>query len=528
MLCFTQRTKPWLSLFFLLLILLVFSSCPRSVKADYWGSWSNLINRERGEIDLADEDKNLLEEVLGEILELFQETAPLNPPREVQVRPIAYLEPKLPLPHQPGPARGYLDLGMVFPNQGPPGPSGRVQVWLNEPEALLGTPLALDDDGYGIYLLPPVIEEKASGSLFSRSAHPVGYEEAFPSYSFFPLWGWEVETFLREVIRPSFNLAESSVLSVRTRGNIPFWKPVSQERWITALIDYAQKEIDLFLEGTQAEREADITQDQIDSLERRMANLRESTDPENIIKIHENAFQMIEQAIGFAEHNLEKAQTEEEKEHWKAMIEQHQENLETQKENLDEQVRIFQEMAEEVLEFGEQLIQARIFKGELKEELIPLILEGNWSAIEKMGKELDGPYLIFLARVGKARDELKKELASLSPAERNAPAYGFDIPPMHPLGSHRHVVAMDHDAELPSGLVPPEAEGSRALVSIDPDFFDKDLPPTSIQLIIVRWWERTDASHFSPNGRYYHEARRTMMENLWNNLDWNQLHQILH
>ncbi len=528
MLCSTQRIKPWLPLFFLFLIFLVFSSYPQTVNAEVWGHWGDLITRESGEIDLVEKDKNSLEKILGEILELFKETAPLNPPQQVQVRPIAYLEPKLPLLDQSGPARGYIDLGMVFPNQGPPGPSGRIQVWLNEPEALLGTPLAFAEEGYPIYLLPPVIEDKASGPLFSRSAHPVGYEEAFPSYSFFPLWGWEVETFLREVIQPSFNLAESSVLTILTRGNKPFWEPVSQEEWITSLMDYAQNEIDLFLAGMETEKKEDFHQDQIDLLEKRLQNLRKKTSPENIIETHENLMQGIEQAIEFAEFNLEKAQTEEQEEHWKEMLEKHHENLETQKENLDEQIKNFQDMANQVLEFGEQLIKAQIYQGKLKEKLIPLISVENWAAIEKKGEEIDSPYLIFLGRTGQSRDELEKELASLSPAERNAPAYGFDIPPLHPLGSHRHVVAMDHDAERPSGLVPPETKGSRALVRLKTDFFDTKLPPDSIQLIIVRWWERTDASHFSTSGRYYHQGRRTMMENLWKHLDWKQLHQILH
>lgn len=518
------------TVFFLVLIIFFIALLPHfsKVKAEYWGYWAPLEVRESEETGLERLEREMVVEVLEDILHLYEQTQPLNPPLKVQIQPVAQLHSPFSLTSEgKGPTRASLDLRMFFPRQGIKGPTGSLQVRLNNPETLLGKPIAEDGDGR-IYLLPPVIEQTPGGDLFSRSAHPVGYEEEFPSFSFFPLWSWEIETFLRSVIRPTFALSESSVITILTPSSKPYWKPVSQERWIKGLMVYAQNEIDAFIEAVEVEKESEVTQAQIDSLQRQISGLKAQSDPEAIIEQHEQGLQAIENLIEMAEFHLEQAQTEQEKDMWEETLASHQENLHNQKESLDERLKGWEKATAEVIEFGEKLIKGLMAVSEIGEEVKTLILEEYWAAIEERGKELGGDYLVFLARVGRARYELEKELASLSPTERNAPAYGFDIPPTHPFGPHQHLIAMDYDAERPSGLVSPDTEGSRALVSINPEFFDPDLPPTAIQLITVRWWERTDALHFSEGWSHYHEARRTMMENLWNNLDWNRLEQLLY
>ncbi len=89
--------------------------------------------------------------------------------------------------------------------------------------------------------------------------------------------------------------------------------------------------------------------------------------------------------------------------------------------------------------------------------------------------------------LGNAR-QLKEELDSLSPEGRESPAYIANIPESDP----RHRA---------SGMGDPGDPGARAVVRINPDFFDKSLPRTAFQLITVS--DEIDTGSFTFHGLDY-------------------------
>lgn len=104
-------------------------------------------------------------------------------------------------------------------------------------------------------MLPPLTGKLAGQTIRSRSAHPPGYEEKYPSTSMFPLWAHDLEPFLRGVVRPGFKLVRGTVTTMFTSGGKPFYKPVSQQRWIRAMIGKAKSELADFRSGVTAANE---------------------------------------------------------------------------------------------------------------------------------------------------------------------------------------------------------------------------------------------------------------------------------
>ncbi len=82
------------------------------------------------------------------------------------------------------------------------------------------------------------------------------------------------------------------------------------------------------------------------------------------------------------------------------------------------------------------------------------------------------------AMLGRHTQELKAELAGLSPAERAAPAYGFEYPPVMYWMPRR-------PPQRPSLLLDADDPAASALVTPNPDFFRTDLPAGAFQSITI-------------------------------------------
>lgn len=464
-------------------------------------------------IDAAD-DREALEKVFLDLLKIFQEAAPLNPPQGFEIQPRGVSRPPL---DDVGLITGRLYMPIWFPGWEPLAqPSARISVWVNEPEGLLGTPVLADQKGR-IYLLPPVISQKPGGDLFSRGSHPPGYKEAYPSHSMFPLWDWKVEPFLRAVVRPTFLLGqEEGIITVVTPDGNPFWKPVSQERWINALKAYAEAELSIITSGHLASEEALLTQQQIQEIRSYMAALQAAFDEEEIIRNHEQNLKEYNELYNF----LKVMNPDQAEEFYITMIE-------TAHEFLEEQLTMAAELRLEFQKLEQQVLEDLLARGELVQELELIIEEKDWDRLEELGQELRVEYLVFLAYAGRSLEGMEEELANMSSVERAAPAYGFELPPWHPFGPHRQVVAMPFEAERPSGLLAADAEGARALVSIDPEYFTPSSASHYLQLLVVDWWEKTHATFYSPEGRAYNEVRVNLMERLWDSLEWERLEDLL-
>lgn len=82
------------------------------------------------------------------------------------------------------------------------------------------------------------------------------------------------------------------------------------------------------------------------------------------------------------------------------------------------------------------------------------------------------------ASLGRHKQELEAELVGLSPAERAAPAYGFEFSPVMYWMPPR-------PPKRPSLLLDADDPGATALVSPNPEFFRTDLPAGAIQSITI-------------------------------------------
>jgi len=107
---------------------------------------------------------------------------------------------------------------------------------------------------------------------------------------------------------------------------------------------------------------------------------------------------------------------------------------------------------------------------------------------------------------------LEGELASLSPAERAAPAYiSLKIPNMK-----------QSSPELDcSYIVDADFPGATRLVTENPDYYDQSLPPSAIQLILV------DFSNFERSVRVFHSWRQVAYERIRDGLDYSALAAML-
>ncbi len=197
----------------------------------------------------------------------------------------------------------------------------------------------------------------------------------------------------------------------------------------------------------------------------------------------------------------------------------YQQSIEEAEHSLSEELASAAEQRVVLEELEHNILQALATREEIWTDADASIRRGDWKGLEELGKEYELENLVLLADTGRARDKLQAELNSLSPAQRRSPAWGFELPPWHPLGPHRHVVALPFDAVRPSGLVEPGTEGARALVSLDTGFFtfvEKDAP---IRLLAVEWWGRHD-TRYGPGGRL-------MLDDLWGSLSWSALRAMV-
>ncbi len=449
-----------------------------------------------------------------DIMEVFKRAQPLNPPRGLVVNPRSEFvaSPSL-TGNRQWPQSVRLNLMMRFPYANSDVTAG-VRVWINETGNLLGDPVMADGTGE-IYLLPPLMESIGGQTLFNRCAHPPGFEERFPAPGFFPLWDNNVEPFLHSVVRPTFGLHQASVITVLTRSGEAFWKPVSQERWIRAMLDIAQAELDLFRQGYAAAMEQDVPQQQIDQMRQYIKRMRDMFEEQSVVERHEKVMEQAKQSYEMMKSfNLEEAEK------------MYANAVDGAEDRLRQELEVAAEQRVELDEWERKLTEALMTQGEILARVDAAIGSGDWDGIKELGKELDVNHLIFIGDAGRAAEGLRAELNSLTPAQRRAPAYGFITPPWPSMGTYRHIMAMDFEAERPSGLVSPDAEGARALVCIDEDFFASAGNESAIRVMSVEWWELIDARYRSEGGMFYNERRVTMLNDLWRGVDWNALRRM--
>jgi hypothetical protein len=440
-----------------------------------------------------------------EIIKMFQKAAPLNSPKGFGIDPRGEFQKRFNLPNgKQGLEPVLLRLGVRIPATAKVYAAG-TDIWINDPKSILGEPALTDAQGE-IFVMPPKVGLLGGQTIYSRSAHPSGYEEKYPSKSFFPLWGHEVEPFLRSVVRPTFKLEKATVTTMFTAGGKPFWKPVSQERWIMAMIELAKRELADFDAGLQAAQKMEITSQQVTQMRDYLKKIRILFDEESIIERHNKS---LEQSMSLYE--MMKKMNPEEAQKF------HQQTIGGAEKRLEEELEASAGKRVELDEYEKKLIQALVTREDAWTSAGTYIKNGDWNKLQELGKKYDIERLDLLADAGRAISKLQAELKSLSAAQRNAPAYGFELPPWHPVGPHKQVVAMPFDAKRPSGLVNPTTKGARALVCLDPDFFVLAEKNSSIRLLAVEWW----GSHETR----YHSGK--MLDDLWKNLDWRALEGMI-
>ncbi len=450
------------------------------------------------------------------IMNVFQEARPLNPPRGLGVSPRADYHGRLVLQgDMKGPETVCLRMRMFFPDIDAFRPTAGVNVRINDPLTILGDAV-IEDGNDKIFLLPPVIGKTGSQSIHARTAHPPGFIEEFPGSSLFPLWASDQEPFLRSVVRPVFGLYNGSVSTIFTSGGRPFWKPVSQERWIMTLIAKAREELDDFLSGVEAAEAEGVTQQQMSQMQSYLGKLRKAFDEYALIVQHE---EMVEQMKKM--HNMMAAMNPGEADKfWKEFTEGADRQLE-------ESLAAAALQRPEIELMEKQLLEALIAREEIWREADLYIRTKQWDKLDKMGKEYDVGKLVYYADAGRIIEKLEAELNNMSMSQRQAPAFGFELPEWHPLGTHRHVVALPFEAVRPSGLVAPGSEGARALVTIDEEFFLSAESDGDILFMEIEWWEEVDARFRGKGGMFYNERRVTMLDELWSSLNWNSLKSMV-
>jgi len=433
-------------------------------------------------------------------MEVFRKAPPLNPPKGFGVNPRGEFQPGIRIPgldQAPEPVR--LRLGI----RKPPGSQyivASLNAWINDPYHLLGEPVLTDPEGE-IFLMPPVVGQMGGQTIYTRTAHPVGYEEKYPSQDMFPLWSEDMEPFLRSVVRPTFRLAFSSVTTLFTSGGKPFWKPVSQERWIRAMIAKARNELDAFRTGLEEAEKTDITGQQIAQMRQHLQRMKSMLDEKEIVERHAES---LEQAMSLYE--MMKSMNPEQAEEY------YRKTIADSEDQLGQKLAAAREQRGELEKYEQRMIGALVKRDEVWTGAGASISSGNWDRLEQLGRENHVDHLVFLADAGRAIEKLEAELAGLSPSQRSAPAYGFELPPFNPLGPHRHVVMMPFEAERPSGLVDPGTEGARALVCLDPGFFRFDVENAPVRILSVEW----RGSH----ELRYHNEQKNLPQDLWSSIDW--------
>ncbi|MFP4563954.1 MAG: hypothetical protein ACLFRY_11670 [Spirochaetia bacterium] len=497
---------------FVILLALILTA---QVSAESGTGWRDVKREGAGSTGLG-ADERILSDKLDAVLRMLKQNSALNPTGRVNIQPTAALLPPAELPGgSSGPGRARLSVSIWEPAFTPE-PS-HLTVRFNDPYPLLGDPVLTDGHG-GIFLLPPRIPEKGGRELLSRDAHPPGYEKRYPSKSFFPLWGTEVAPFLRSVVRPTFGLAEKSVTTVFSSGNRPFWKPVSQERWILALIQQAKAEIRSFQDGLRAAGESEVTERQIAVLRRQIQQTKELYEEKAVVERHEKSLEQARDLIEMA-----KAMGPEM--HEKVKADMQAKVLDGAEEHLREALAAAAEARAEMEQYERKLLQALLTREEVWTEAGHSIERKDWDSLEELGRRLEMDKFVFLADTGRTLSALESELAALPPAERKAAAYGFELPPWNPLGTQRHVVAMPFDPDRPSGLVSADSKGARQLVSVDEDFFAGT--SLEVKLLTVSWHERSDVLYHGKNGPQREKTDKPLLDAVWESLDWPMLRGLV-
>lgn len=470
-------------------------------KCDSNDLWEPLNRVNRSSRDAA--GAAAIERKVENITEVFRKALPFNPPKGFAVVPrLEYLR-LLSVPgntHTPEPV--HFRVAFRMPPQSKDIVAG-VNVWINDPYNLLGEPVLSDSEG-DIYLLPPDVGSKGGQKIISRMAHPPGYDNEYPCSSIFPLWSDDQEPFLRSVVRPSFGLAKGTVTTLYTVGNRSFWKPVSQERWINAMIARAEMTVNEITAGVDAADELNITEEQMNRLKIYLGRLKEMANEENIIK----KYRAIIEGLMPQYEMMKQSHPELAEDYYREGIGGMEDMMELELSEVDERRK-------EIEEMEHKLMSALVQREEVWQQMKSAIERGNWEKIDELSDEYKLDNLRLIGDAGRSIGRLRAELAGLSPAERRAPAYGFLLPDDHPLGTQRQVVAMVFEAERASGLVPADAKGARAIVSIDPEFFDFADTDAPIRLMAVEYWGR--------NTTTYDNNKRNLLDDIWQHLDWKGL-----
>lgn len=448
-----------------------------------------------------------IEKKVENITEVFRKALPFNPPKGFAVVPsVAYLSP-LSVPgntHTPEPV--HFRVAFRMPPQSKDIVAG-VNVWINDPYNLLGEPVLSDSEG-DIYLLPPDVGSKGGQKIISRMAHPPGYDNEYPCSSIFPLWSDDQEPFLRSVVRPSFGLAKGTVTTLYTAGNRSFWKPVSQERWINAMIARAEMTVNEITAGVDAADELNITEEQMNRMKIYLSRMKEMVTEENIIKRYSGLIEAL-----MPQYEMMK------RSHPELAEEYYQKSIVGLGEMMEMELSQAGERRKEIEDMEQKLMSALMQREEVWQQMKSAIDRGKWDKIDELADEHNLDNLRLIADAGRSIGRLRTELAGLSPAERRAPAYGFLIPDDHPVGTQRQVVAMVFNAERASGLLAADAKGARAIVSIDPEFFDFSDTGAPIRLMALEYWGR--------NTTMYDNNRRNLLDDIWQHLDWRGLRAMV-
>ncbi|MFO7575385.1 MAG: hypothetical protein R6W67_09540 [Bacteroidales bacterium] len=440
-----------------------------------------------------------------DIMKQFHKVRPFNPPDGYALEQIGEFLPRVTIPgNRQGPEPLMLRIRIRRPPEGKDIIAG-VNIYVNDPYNIVGDPVISDKTG-DIFLMPPQVGRKSGQPIYTRWAHPPGYEEKYPSFAMFPLWSSEVEPFLRSVVRPTFALSKATVTTMFTSGDRPFWKPVSQERWITAMIGKAQADLDELSKGFEAAEKTDVTSQQITQMRDYLKRVRAANDDKVVIERHNKMMEQLRANVEMAK-SMGMATAEAEK------------TMVSYDMGLDAQLEAAAEMRSSLDEYETKLIKALITRDDTWKNAAESIRQGDWDSLESLGKEYEIEKLIFLADAGRALEKLQIELKSLSPAQRSSPAYGFELPPYNPQGTQRQVVMMPFNAKRQSGLVDAGAKGARALVSLDPDFFAFDEKNGPIRIISVEWW--------GSNEIMYESGNRNILDDLWSSLEWSSLKKFL-
>lgn len=495
-----RKVLPPLTLLFIITALL--SSDYKQMSHDLWEPLNRVNRSSRDAASAA-----AIEKKVENITEVFRKTLPFNPPKGFAIMPrLEYLSPLDLQGNTRSPEPVHFRVAFRMPPQSKDIVAG-VNVWINDPYNLLGKPVLSDSEG-DIFLLPPEAGNMGGQKIISRMAHPPGYDNEYPCSSIFPIWSDNQEPFLRSVVRPSFGLAEETVTTLYTAGNRRFWKPVSQERWINAMISRAEMTVNEVAAGVDAADELNIAEEQINRMKEYLRRMKEMVTEENIIK----RYSELKEGLIPQYEMMKQSHPELAEEYYREMIGGIEESMETELSQAGKGQK-------EIEEMEQKLMSALMQREDVWQQMKSAIDRGNWDKIDELADEHKLDNLKLIADAGRSIERLHAELAGLSPAERRAPAYGFLMPDDHPVGTQRQVVAMVFNAERASGLLAANAKGSRAIVSIEPEFFnfaDTDAP---IRLMALEYWGR--------NTTRYDNNTRNLLDDIWQHLNWQKLRTMV-